>query len=66
MFLITQTSQSSYSRLNSANEHNHTKAIIHSFFLSSFAPFPALSKPLEAGYTGGEEEQHQIYTKPVC
>lgn len=67
IFLTTDFSQFSYSRLNSANEHNHTKAILHllSSLLSSFAPSPAESKPLEAGYAGGEEEQHQNYTQLV-
>lgn len=67
IFLITHLSQFSYSRLNGANEHNHTKAILHlhSSLLSSFAPFPAVSKPLEAGYAGGEEEQHQDYAQLI-
>lgn len=65
LFNHTDLSQFSYSRLNSANEHNHTKAIPHSSLLFSFAPFPALSKPLEAGYAGGEEEQHWNYTQLI-
>lgn len=45
LFHHRDLSQFSYSRLNSANEHNHTKAILDSSSLPSFAPFPAWSKP---------------------